>query len=195
MDKLKESAKAFALLFDKEYHIKAGRKGKIIEFTINFKKSDFFHLAGLHKLKDISSLVSASASKEDIFDKILNEEITYEQLSKSVYFENVKGRIENLSRLELLLDQGQFVFKFCQQKVKGCFINADYVFYFDNSFPEVYFFIVERNDEMDRFTGTSFFQRQDDKYIARQTKYTVLYISKKDVLTSEEIILKDNVIK
>ena len=122
-------------------------------------------------------------------------EIKYEQLSKSVYFEDVKDRIENLFRLEFLLDQGRFVFKFCQKKVKGCFIKADYVFYFDNSFPEIYFFIIERNDNVGRFTGTSFFHRQDDKYIARQTKYTVLYISKKDILANEEIILKDNVIK
>ena len=92
-------------------------------------------------------------------------EITYEQLSKSVYFEDVKDRIENLFRLEFLLDQGRFVFKFCQKKVKGCFIKADYVFYFDNSFPEIYFFIIERNDNVGRFTGTSFFHRQDDNIL------------------------------
>ena len=30
----------------------AGRKGKTIECTISFDRTDFYHLAGLHKLKD-----------------------------------------------------------------------------------------------------------------------------------------------
>lgn len=191
MDNLKKSADAFSSLLNIEYHIKAGKKSdKIIDFIIDFDKADFFHLVGLHKLKDIDVLVSADIDKEDIFDKIMSEEITYEQLSKSVFFDKVKDRIDNFSKLESLLNNGDLVFRYYKNKVKGSIINADYVFYFQNTQPKIYFFIVKRDKTSDyRFCGCSFFSSADNKYIMLQPKYKLIYVSRYNALTNQEEIL------
>lgn len=53
-DKLYEAA----LFYEKQlnnrvFHLKAGRKGKIIEFDIVFRDEHFKHLIGFHKLIDL----------------------------------------------------------------------------------------------------------------------------------------------
>ncbi len=53
MNKLQERAFSFKKLIDYEYKIVLGRKGKKTELVINFEKTDFPHLIGLHKLTDV----------------------------------------------------------------------------------------------------------------------------------------------
>lgn len=55
MDILFDCAKNYEKLLNVSYHIIAGqKKDETIEFNITFKKSQFFHLFGLHKLTDTS---------------------------------------------------------------------------------------------------------------------------------------------
>ena len=83
MDKLQERAIAFRHLLDYEYNIVLGRKNTKTEVTINFEKSDFAHLIGLHKLKDV---LSGNFATEKLFDECLKGKISYDTISKSEFF-------------------------------------------------------------------------------------------------------------
>lgn len=89
MDLLKKSALGFQLLLKQQYYFVLGRKGQIKEFTISFEKSDFHHLAGLHKIKDNAKV--QYGKRADIFDSILAGEITLEQIQKSEFYNEMKN--------------------------------------------------------------------------------------------------------
>ena len=67
MDLLLQCALEFEKLIPYQYHIMVGRKGKSLEFTISFERSDFHHLAGLHKLRD--NVRFLTGKREDIMRK------------------------------------------------------------------------------------------------------------------------------
>ncbi|MCL1810304.1 MAG: PBECR4 domain-containing protein [Clostridiales bacterium] len=64
MDKLLACAKSFEKLFDINYHIIIGRKGKAVDLKIGFEPLDFHHLVGIHKLKDLRI---SRANREDVY--------------------------------------------------------------------------------------------------------------------------------
>ena len=53
MDHLLECAEAFEQLLDVQYHIVLGRKNRLTELTLRFDPTEFHHLVGLHKLRDL----------------------------------------------------------------------------------------------------------------------------------------------
>ena len=54
MDLLLKCTTAFKHLLEYRYHFVLGRKGIKREIVLGFDETDFHHLVGLHKLKDIS---------------------------------------------------------------------------------------------------------------------------------------------
>ena len=125
MDKLQLCAKAFQKLLEYEYHFIIGRKGKLREFYLNFDKADFHHLSGLHKLKDIAQIQQGKRNK--IFDQIISGEITQVLIEKSVYYEQMQGRIFPLTDLEKMLDDNQMIFRYNEKVHKFSLIKADYL--------------------------------------------------------------------
>ena len=89
MDKLKECAISFSKLFDTEYHVIAGKKGKRIKPVLFFGKEHFYHLIGLHKLNDIQK---ARGDKRKIYDSIIADNLTYEDISRSIFFPEISNR-------------------------------------------------------------------------------------------------------
>ena len=101
MDLLQTCAEAFEQLLPYQYHIVIGRKGKILEFTLSFDRADFHHLAGLHKLTDLQI---QRFRKEQMYDMVMRDELTYDYIEKSVFFSEIKERIELLyTIMEMLL--------------------------------------------------------------------------------------------
>ena len=74
MDLLQQCAQEFERLLEIEYHITAGRKGKTVAFTISFARSDFHHLAGLHKLRDNAKI--GRGRRESVFLDILEGKLS-----------------------------------------------------------------------------------------------------------------------
>ena len=74
MDKLQKRAFSFRKLLDYEYKITLGRKGKKTELVINFEKTDFPHLIGLHKLTDV---LNSNIATEKLFDDCLSGKLTF----------------------------------------------------------------------------------------------------------------------
>lgn len=65
--------------------------GKLVEIVLKFSESDFHHLAGLHKLKDLHI---ARANRGAVFQQILHHNITYNTLTKVSFF--LKSKIGSI---------------------------------------------------------------------------------------------------
>lgn len=108
-DILYDAAKNYSSLLDKGYHIVLGRKGRIYEINLRFDMEDFFHLAGLQHLKDVTF---PSQNRERIFKEIISGNITIDMIKDSEFYEecDVETRFTNLYRLETMLDSSRVLF-------------------------------------------------------------------------------------
>ena len=104
MDHLLECAEAFEQLLDVQYHIVLGRKNRLTELTLRFDPTEFHHLVGLHKLRDLRL---ARGNREKIFHQILSKTICMEDIKKSRYFPEIQDRMCFFGNIE----QGHF---FCR---------------------------------------------------------------------------------
>lgn len=191
MDKLLECAKNYEKLLPIRYHIIAGRKkDELIEFDIIFKKSQFYHLFGLHKLIDVD--LPRKQSK-NVYQMILNKKITWSELEKSEYVSSLDSRIEPLSALELLLDNNEMVFTYDEKKNVFSLINADFVLKTPLGTKETYLFLSKDNSGY--CFCRSLFYEESDKYIQGQTKYKLLYKEKLNTVTGEIEIQYDKLKK
>ena len=107
LDFLLQCAKSYENLLNYKYHFVIARKGVCREFSIIFQKSDFHHLAGLHKLTDKRSL--QHGSREVLFDSILQSKFDMNYLQSSFHFDEMKDRLFALDNLEKLLDSENLV--------------------------------------------------------------------------------------
>lgn len=100
MDLLMKCAVNYQALINYEYHFTLGRKGKLHKIVLGFSKTDFHHLAGLHKLKDLHI---ARANRNTVFHQTLHGKITYNTLTKSQFFPQIQERVNTLPYLESFL--------------------------------------------------------------------------------------------
>lgn len=68
MDLLQRCAAAFERLTSYQYRFTLGRRGKLKEIVLGFNQTDFHHLVGIHKLKDINI---ARDNRQKVFRGIL----------------------------------------------------------------------------------------------------------------------------
>ncbi|WP_409969909.1 PBECR4 domain-containing protein [Bengtsoniella intestinalis] len=173
MNQLLACAEAFQRLEDIEYRIVIGRKGKPMELQIRFPTRNFHHLAGLHKLRD---LTLATENREKVFQQILDGRITYTHLMKSAYFNESKKRIEPLSCLELLLDTNQLIFRYNEKKQVFSLIQADFLLSTLLNDNDIYVFMSKSEDGT--YFCRSLFPKDGIDYTRGQAKYTLLYKEK-----------------
>ena len=107
MDHLLECAEAFEQLLDVQYHIVLGRKNRLTELTLRFDPTEFHHLVGLHKLRDLRL---ARGNREKIFYQILSKTICMEDIKKSRYFPEIQDLMFFFDKIEYLLDSNKTVF-------------------------------------------------------------------------------------
>lgn len=176
-DILYSAALEFEKLLNKGYHILLGRKCKIYILNLRFKRADFFHLAGLQHLTDITF---STTNKERIYKEILKRKISNEMLKKSVFYGKlcIEERIVNLKRLEEMLDGNQFMFLINHKEyLKYTKIYADYLceyFLPENQKECIYFFMVKvlKPVILNEVAGCSFFKKHSIDYTigASETK-------------------------
>jgi hypothetical protein len=118
-------AKAYEKLLDVEYQIILGKKNKQINFSIFFTANHFIHLAGFQHLKDKNTVLSGERDK--IFEKILKDENYSNQFETSVFYSQIKERIEYLSFLESIMDSNKTIFKYNPQIQVFSAIQADFL--------------------------------------------------------------------
>lgn len=170
MDNLQICAKAFEHLLDTKYHIIIGRKVKLAELNLLFDPTEFHHLIGLHKLRDLRL---SKGNREKIFFQILNGSISIDHLKKSRYFPMVEKRIEPLSQIESLLDSNNLIFRYNPNLQFFSLIEAEYLLSTPYKNTEIYIFL-DRRSSSDIFFCRSFFPKEGKDYTKGQAIWTLL---------------------
>ncbi len=186
MDSLKKAALVFQELLDCEYEIVLGKKKKLYSFVLEFRKQDFFHLAGLQYLKDIPQL---KKSREVIFDEIINGILTEETIKKSCFFSKIEERIEGLSEIEKILDSNETVFRF--YKTKSSFSNIDAEYFLETKLNDKTNYIFIDRNLLDKMFCRSFFFNDTNEYRINQIRMFLLKKEKKNKRDNSSLILID----
>lgn len=113
-----------------------------ITFTIEFKKGNFHHLFGLHKLRDQQVLIVKKPDNDAtaIYEKILKQEIPPSVIEQSVHYNKVENRIKYFDKIFDTLDKDKckIIIDFDPTKVgDSALINTKYILYV--RMPEGYF--------------------------------------------------------
>lgn len=171
MDLIYECAAKFAIIEDYEYRFVVSKNRKTRELMVDFCDSDFFHLAGLHYLTDISIPKNRKEILKNIIEK---KKITDTLLQKSRFFtnpeqdKNIKSRIEELRFLEEYLDTDNIIRIYNTRNLKylNSNINADYIIesQFKGAKDVVYIFLREREENPDKYGVVSFFKKDNITY-------------------------------
>jgi hypothetical protein len=163
-DILHEAAVKYGKLLNVGYHIILGRKNIQYEINLRFEKEDFFHLAGLQHLKDITF---PSQNRERIYKDICLKKVSMEVIQNSNFYEqcNIRERISNLYRLEEMLDSNKLLFCINHREyMKYTRIVADYLCEYDDGTDVFYFFIVQHKKIKFEYRGCSFFKKNKTNF-------------------------------
>lgn len=104
MKNIQECAKFYETLIRKNYIFTLEND---IKFTFFFKVSNFYHLIGLHKLKDIRQLVDGSLSLNKIYKNILSGELSTAVIEKSALYHKISSRVEHFEKISDMLDKNK----------------------------------------------------------------------------------------
>lgn len=191
MDRLRECAENFRNLQNIEYKMILGKKGRTEEINLCFRESDFHHLSGLQKLTDIEFLRSGNRSK--IFNKILNGDITYSQIEKSIYFDRIEKRIPLVSGLENYLDRNDLIFKYNRYKQPYSNIEAKFLLMGIENGTMAYLFLDEE-ERKNHYFCRSMFPKEKIIFEQNQPRFSLLY-KEKIMLSEKRSIVQMNRLK
>jgi len=181
------AAKAYTHLLDVEYRIVLGKKKKQISLSIDFEKLHFYHLAGLHYLKDLADTLKGD--RAIVFDKILNGNITQALLETSRHYPEIAERIQYLTFLESIIDSNKTVFKYNKKLEAFSAIQADFLLKNEIQARNIFTFLSENPDG--KYFCRSFFPQTDKDYSNGQSTWTLLYKKKISKSTGTETVLYD----
>lgn len=187
MDKLLACANTYFRMMDFTYRIVLGRKGKLYELHISFEAISFHHLIGLHKLHDLRI---ARANREKIFHDILEGNISYDFISKSRYFPQIKNRFLPFADIEKIFDDNRLIFRYNTKINRFSLIEADYLMSTPYSGNDIYIFLARRQDD-DNYYCRSFFPKEQTDYTKGQAVWTMLHKEKHCLTTGKTIIQYD----
>ncbi len=190
MDKLKQCAIAFERLLPVQYNLIIGRKGQSVSIRICFAPLDFHHLMGLGKCKDLRI---ARQNRNTVFSDVLSDAITYETIAKSNYILEIENRFIPLAQIEQLLDSNELIFRYHQKQNQFSLISAAYLLSTPLDDTEIYIFIDQREDG--NYFCKSFFPKGARDYTVGQTKYTLLYKEKVNLMTGDVVVQYDRLKK
>lgn len=156
---IKECAVLYQSLLNKKYIFSI--EGNT-SFSIEFKKDNFHHLLGLHKLKDQQLLVIRKPQNDaaKIYEKILNQEIPSKIVEQSTNYWRIENRIKYFEKIFDTLDKDKckIIIDFDPSKVGDSSLkNTKYILYV--RMPEGYFLFtlgIVRNSKI--YPETMFFE-------------------------------------
>lgn len=170
MSILYEAAAKYIKLECSEYRFILSQKRRTTELHINFIDTDFFHLAGLQYITDISIPKNRKKTLNEILFK---KSISDTHLSKSKKYQSsipdkdIKSRISELRFLEEYLDTDNIIkiFNLRNQHISSV-INAEYVIesQIKNCSTTVYIFLKRRNESSNYYCIVSFFKKGTVSY-------------------------------
>jgi len=148
------------------------------QILVVFKPQNFVHLAGLRKLNDLDEFQDKHRSI-NIYKRILAGEIGIYDAQRSVHYDfDARTRIENLARLDYLLNTDRVVWDFDKDKAPlRTRLKSTVLFFRDDGF-EFYLLLGVAQDGVYYYPET-FFLRYDDAYIRGQN---IVYVDKLEVV-------------
>lgn len=137
-------------------------------------------------LQHLTDLTYPSKNKERIYKEIIDENLTYETISKSQYFEDfyIKERIEYLDYLESMLDSCELTFLINPKEyARYTKIKANFLFEHDFMLEEpviLYLFLVKESSPQtcNECKGCSFFKKHEIDFRRGASQTTVLLVEK-----------------
>lgn len=189
MDALQRCAGNYMRLVNVTYRMIVGRKGETLEIVIGFHPSNFHHLAGLHKLVDVSHF--QNGRRADVLNKILTGEYSMKDVENSRYIKKIRARIDLVAELEQFLDSNELIFRYDSRRNKGSRIKADFLLQSKKNERDAYLFLVKRAPDGNACACESMFWRTGKDYAKGQERFTLLYKEKINLLTNESIVQYD----
>ena len=173
MDKLLEATQYYSdNLEGKKFLLRAGKKGQVLELKIFFGAEHFKHLMGLHKLKDLP--VIQKSSSEILYKRILNNQITLADISKSEYFSEMSDRLGSFHQIKDTMFSPGLMLKSSDGTFKS--ISADFLLAKKNDTDE-YVHLFLKNSHEGITVPVTFFERQDYEYFRLNSgRWTVLSV-------------------
>lgn len=188
MDDLQQCAQRFDNLTQYKYRIIIGRKGETYEVCLVFKRAEFHHLAGLHKLRN--NLMLQRERHTIVFKKILDGEFSMQNIKDEDGFSLIEKRIKHLCNLEAFLDSNELVFRFNRRRALPTEIKADFVMQNEVDHIIAYLFLAKRK-ESSEYVCKSFFPKGKKDYTKGQERFTLLYKEKINMKTGEAVVQYD----
>ncbi len=188
MDKLSSAAHFYnENLLSTKFHLTAARKGNIIEFDIIFSAKEFKHLAGLQKLTDLPDIQTNSS--EVVFRQILNNEVTWNTISKSKYVYRCEPRLDQFQEIKSALFSKELMVKSLHGEFNT--IRADFMLTHKNDdFGYAHLFLKE-SDKKGITVPVTFIINSDNKYIRNNpNKWTVLSIE--EIKSKEQSVEREH---
>lgn len=171
MDLLLKCASVFERLTAYQYRFTLGRKGNLTEIVLGFGETDFHHLAGLHKLKDINI---ARENRQAVFHNILAKRITYQTIEKSAFFNESHVRLNAFQFIEELLDGEHLIFRFNKKTFPFSAIEGDFLLKLGDGTALDISFLFLNQDDCGVYFCRSFFPIEQTDYSKNQMQYTLL---------------------
>lgn len=184
---LSDAAKAYRKLLNTEYRILLGRKNNAIEIKIGFFADQFYHLAGLHKLRKSYPFKKKSHGK--VFEDILNDRISNELIKCDETYQEIALRLAAIIKLEEILDSHDTrYYQYDIRKVRiPSHLNADFLLEGNiNGNKYVFTFLAQ---EKEFCACKSIFYKDAYDYAFGQTKYTLLSLEKTYCTSNESIMI------
>ena len=148
--------------------------------TVEYKKENFPHLLGLHKLKDIQLIQfwndrsNRSIKLKDVIKNIEKEKLTDSKIKASVFYPDIKERYENFSYDNLTtLNYTDAIINFNASLMKSK-IKSDYLLFEERPVSGEYNHLGIARDAIaiTRYFET-FFHEYTNKYLLGQTKVPI----------------------
>ena len=167
---LYDAALAWSNLLNTSYHFTYGKQGKLYEISLSFGAEHFFHMSGIHYVDDIDFGISLKKPRF-LFD-VLSRKINPEIVEKSSSWDDIKGRLDAIIRLEDVLDSDFEIYLFNARYLPFySALNARYMIRNVHTGEVVFLFVDEQADS---FYCKSIFTMTDRDYSAGQRKIRLL---------------------
>lgn len=189
MGVLESAISDYELLLKKDYKYELLDKKDV---EVKFKKENFPHLLGLHKLVDIKDLKRLHDKKikgSKIYKKVTDKEISNEMVLSSPYYNKIENRFKYFNKINEIIFT-KVIYNFDRTKVHTS-IKADLVLYTIKDNLYIHLFLV-KSSKGNYFAPMTFIVEEDDKYIKEQIGYDVKQIS---IIENGKVIKKHTYIK
>ncbi len=143
---------------------------------VRFAESHFYHLTGLHYLKDIKQLDTRIINNNtaNIFKKIAKQKITQSHIQKSVFYKQIEERLTHFLNFNKVIS-AKVIVDFDYTKVPKTNILSKYLLY--RQYEDGYEILGLKYDaKCDVYIPETFIVEHSDYYIKEQMSYNIVEV-------------------